>query len=1460
MALEQTRLMLASPGTHVLLAGSGSYVTGSRLLEVPSVRTTVTDLNLALIQRAGLDPAHLTTLLDPPGPQEFGAALVEAAEQATDVLVLYYVGHGLVSARNELHLATRATVDLTRGIAAHQALPYSAVMEVLAGCRASLILVVLDCCFSGRARSVGRPGLEEVFDSVRQGMYLLTSTNRDESAWAPAGERHTAFSGALIRLLTSGDPTGPPLLTLDDAYRSMSRQLTERGFPRPRRQAADLGDRQPLVPNIAHRSAGTELTGEPGGEFSPYRGLASFGPEDSRYFFGRSDLTRTLVDRVAEQLSRPGVLVVAGPSGSGKSSLLSAGLIPALERPSGKAAFALITPGGDPVGALAKRFAALDGSHAADLRRRLEEDPGHLRAVLSRAPGRPVLIVDQFEEAFTACSDEEQRRIFIQALDATCADPVEEASAVVVLGVRADFFGHCAAHPELLAPLEHPMIVGPMTTADLREVIELPARLAGLTLQDGLVDLILEDLGASAKEAGNGRLLPLLSHSLLATWQHREGLTLTLAGYRATGGITRSLAQTADSTLEHLDLPERQTARHLLSRLVRLGEGMEDTRRQVALAELLPSSQSPDHLQVRRVLEEFVHSRLLSVDEGHVEITHEALIRAWPQLRTWIEADRASLLVRQQLSDDAAEWLRHGKDPAFLYTDTRLTLALESVQDGRGAEPSPAERTFLDEGGRRQRRRARTVYQVIAALTVLLLFAVLATVTAVVEAGNATRQKIIADRERDIALSRHFADVSGETADPSFKAQLSLAAYRFADTPEARAALLSTLNAPTAISLAAHTTGVDTLAFRTDRPVMMSQSQEGTFRVWDMTDPRHPAGRAVLGGSAKPIWRFAFSPTSPIMATVTSNLVIQLWDFHDLAHPVPGGIIDGGDRYISGLAISRDGRTMAYATTGTKLNLVDITDFRHPRTLSSLKSAGFVISELAFSPDGKVLAVPSNSGLELWDTRNPAHPKRWSVLKTSLTLLPVMHYSEDGRSIIGCFIDGDIQFFDVSRPAHPTSRTVRKIGVLTYGSAVSADGRMAATASIDGMVRLWDLADASRPKPLASFRADTDFLRSVAFAPDGRTVLVGSNDGTIRSWSMDEIIQPPPTARLSEHPADLVRTAIAPTRKLAATMDADGTLRIWDISRRGAPALLAKKKSGAFYDLVRFGFTAGERVLFMVTARGEMRTWSLTNPSDPEERPLFKGNEVSQDDTFGMSSDGRLVAAAEIFVVDVYDVGGSGAAVSRGRVRTDNGFPYSVVEFTPDSRLVAGGLGGTRSTYEQPMKVLLWDLSRPQASSETGAVDVNGQIVSIAFTPDGRTMAVASLDKTVSLFDIRSPAHPVFLSRVKADVRSVDGLAFSPDGRLLGIAAGSLLHLWNAGDPRIPREIDTLAGHTGPIHDVAFGADSGSVITSAADGTVRSWILDHTRAISRICARTGGLTPEQWKRWIPDAPYREQCP
>jgi hypothetical protein len=285
-----------------------------------------------------------------------------------------------------------------------------------------------------------------------------------------------------------------------------------------------------------------------------------------------------------------------------------------------------------------------------------------------------MLVVDQFEETFALCPDEDERQAFVTTLCALGGAGIEpDAPAVVVLGIRADFYGRCIAYPELVPVLrDSQVVVGPMRPVDLRRAIERPAARAGLVLEAGLVEVLLRDLGAEEGQSAEPGSLPLLSHALLATWQRREGRTLTLAGYRDAGGVREAIATTADTVYDSLSPAAQVAAKQLFLRLVALGEGTEDTRRRIARDELLVDGTPEEAITIREVLDRLVEARLIVLGQDTVEIAHEALIKAWPRLQGWLAADRETLRIHRQLTEGAQAWERLGRDPGALYRGARL--------------------------------------------------------------------------------------------------------------------------------------------------------------------------------------------------------------------------------------------------------------------------------------------------------------------------------------------------------------------------------------------------------------------------------------------------------------------------------------------------------------------------------------------------------------------------------------------------------------------------------------------------------------------------------------------------------------------------------------------------------------------------------------------------------------------
>ncbi|WP_280411501.1 helix-turn-helix domain-containing protein, partial [Nocardia asiatica] len=461
----------------------------------------------------------------------------------------------------------------------------------------------------------------------------------------------------------------------------------------------------------------------------PYLGLEAFQPDDAEWLFGRTELTQELGQRIAALAGAPArILVVIGASGSGKSSLLRAGLLPALREAGGTVS--VCTPGTHPGRALAA------------------------------APAAEVVIIDQFEETWTLCPDPAERAEFLAAL----ATAVPER--VYVLGLRADFYHHAAEHPVLHDALAHQsVLVGPLSKDALREAIVEPARKANWTVEDELVQLLVVELAPRGSTAAHDTgALPLLSHALLETWQRSTRRRMTVADYNAVGGIAGAVEQTAETVFRGLTEPQRQIARRTFLRLLNVDEEAV-TRRRVQRPELFFDDDSVSDVNV--VIERFATHRLLTVEEETVEITHEALVGAWSRMTRWVNQDRETLTVHRRLTEATHVWLDNDHDPSLLLGPARLEFVQDwASTDGHDRDLNQSEREYIAasvahqaEVRARERRRTRILQEMVVGLAIALVAAIVLTVVALVARSNAAQA-------RDEAMSRQIAPAGGPPRRP----------------------------------------------------------------------------------------------------------------------------------------------------------------------------------------------------------------------------------------------------------------------------------------------------------------------------------------------------------------------------------------------------------------------------------------------------------------------------------------------------------------------------------------------------------------------------------------------------------------------------------------------------------------------------------------------------------------------
>ena len=1242
----------------------------------------------------------------------------------------------------------------------------------------------------------------------------------------------------------------------------------------------------------------------------PYLGLVPFGERDARVFYGRGELVAQLVQRLAGRLDGTGMLVVAGESGAGKSSLLRAGLMPwlaagALGPGSQRWPRRVIRPAGNPVRELAMVLAEAAGADPVSVYRSLSAAPDEAPMLVEQAvriatgrgpspgPGGPadaaacapprlVLVVDQFEELFTAAGDTDadraEREGFIAALHAAAtvpAGPRELPPALVVVAVRADYLGRLIADPTLKAWVDAGLFtVGPMSEAEVRLAVTGPAAEAGLAVEPALIEAVIAELREGAGGGLGSGVLPLMSQAMAATWQYREGSALTLRGYRRAGGVADAVNRSAQAAYDALTSPQKDAARLVFTQLTVITPDGQLARRRCSRADLRTPG-SPMAAGLGAVIEVFGAQRLLVLGQDSVEISHDALLQAWKQLRDWLGDDQLDRALYSQVITDAAAWDSNGRDSAYLYRPGRLaTIDAATIrwQDAPTRYPSlPATATaFLaaaHHAARRSTRRRRGAFAVLALLTVL----------AVAASVFASSQRAAAVRQRDQAIYNQVVAEALQvgTTDTTLAAQLNLAAYRIQPSQDLVSRLLNTENTPLPTQLAAGAGFVNSVAFSSVGHLMASGNADGTVRLWNVADPAHPRslGQPLPSGPGSGVGpaaidSVAFSPGGHMLAYSDNGGTVQLWDVSDPARPrmlgrIPPGsyTIDPGSDTIDSLAFSPDGRTLAGGNhnSGT-VRLWDLADPMRPRLRSSVPAGGGAVASVAFSPDGHIVASGSPDGtVRLWDITDLSHPRSLGQpLTGGGAVVNSVAFSPDGHTLASGDSGGTVRLWDVADPARP-----RLLGpILAGGGAVasvafSPDGLTLASGDYDGTIRLWDVADPAYPSPLGTPVTGGGAVESVAFSPDGHTLASGSLDGIIRLWSLPQTV-------LAGAAAAVDSVAFSPDGRTLASGDLGGTVRLWDIANPAQPRPIGPiLTGGGAVDSV--AFSPDGRTLASGSLDGTVRLWDVSDPAHPRRLgPILTGSPGGGAvDSVAFSPDGHTLASGNIDdTVRLWDVADPAYPRPIGPILTAGGsvgqatVGVSSVAFSPHGHLLASGdYGGL---------VQLWDVTDPAHPRTLGLAMTSDdvQVYSLAFSPDGRTLATGDYGGEVRLWDVADPAYlrPLGQPLTGGGVE-VNSVAFSPDGRTL--ASGGLngtVRQWDVTDPADPRPLgQPLTGSTVAVDAVAFSPDGHTLASGSDDGTTRLWNLDVQYAINRVCAAVGGLTPEQWNEYIGQLRYQATC-
>lgn len=1191
-----------------------------------------------------------------------------------------------------------------------------------------------------------------------------------------------------------------------------------------------------------------------------YQGLEPFGRDDADRFFGRAPAIEALRARVDTLHRSPSarVLVVLGQSGIGKSSLLAAGLLPAVEQhglDSDPAAVdwpaAVITPGRDPLAALAEVVPAIDDSSAPPS---VEARPAADRTM--------ILVVDQFEEAFNA--DEDVQRRFVTALiDAATPQPdgagteSAGAAAVVVIACRNDFYPDLRRLEPLKPALDVPFNLDPLTGDELTEAIKEPARRAGITVGNDLVNRLIADAGVSDGGTIEGKL-PLISHVL--SLMNQAG-PMTVRAYKRVGGLDGAVAHTATQAWGQLQTAEiGETALALLVRMVRVGDHRgQDTHQKLDRHEVIPPEGGP----TAQALKILAAARLVTVGQDTVQITHEALWREWPLLRDAIDTERTDHVRRQAIDRSARLWDEAGRLDEQLHRGTLLADAhrVTSSPDAVAVSVNAVTRDFLAAADAQERRFARRQRRVRGAVSTVVTVIVALGVFAGYEGVTKYQSQQRAVLAEVIAQAKNL-----QQTDPSLAAQLYLTAYRRQPDPELYTTLLDTENQPLARPLRGHR-GIVRKVGIADSTVV-SAGDDGTIRLW----PANPTGTSPVPTTLTepgPVSSLAAVPGRPTVISSDDNAIpgqsaLRVWSVTDPGQPAAlTPELPSGAAHITGLTVSPDGKLLlAMADDGT-VRLFNIADPARPVDLGArLPGASSKVygTGLEVSPDSTTLAIAGDAGtIRRWNISDPAHPIGLPPLPGGAPRIHAVAFSTARKLLATGGVSGALRLWDTSDPAQPRMIAQPPVDPASsiLATSISPDGNTLAAASSDSTVTLWNIADPAHPIPLGEplHGGSPRGVGTVAFSPDGHRLIAGSGDGTVRVWSL-------PATRLTGSTGDVADLAFSDNgRTLAAGDSDDSSVYLWDSTGPGSPIPTGPPLPQGGDPRPR-GFNVDFSSDDSVLASSGGHTVRLWDVHDPH-RPTQLGPDVALPAAIGgegISPDGRTLA-----------VGGADG-VTRLVTLADPAHPALInvalagtpdqlvdaVQFSPD--------GHTLATAGHDHQVRLWDTSDPGHAHAVGTplVGHTDNIYGLAFSPDGKRLASTGFDHSIRIWDTSYPVtgHEMGPPLLRQH-NSLGRASWSPDGATLAAASHDrTVALWNVADPTRPAAIgDPLSGHTDKALAAAF-APAGPVLASGGlDRTVLFWNLDVNQAIGRLCTATpGNLTRQAWKTYVsPDESYDPPC-
>jgi WD40 repeat protein len=1161
----------------------------------------------------------------------------------------------------------------------------------------------------------------------------------------------------------------------------------------------------------------------------PYRGLFAFQKEDAQFFFGREAFTQQLVEVVEKEP----LVTVLGSSGSGKSSVVFAGLIPVLES-QGNWCIADFRPGDRP-------FNALAGALIPYLQPQIESGINRLQAtrnlandlrnetdalrdtieeiVRQNSKNRVLLIGDQFEELYTLCQAEERQCFLERLLEVVTTVNHHTPHFTLVLTLRADFLESALSDRSFADVMRYgDQMLGPMNRQELEEAIIKPAALLGVTIESGLTKRLLDDV---INQPGQ---LPLLEFALTQLWDKQTNAQLTNGAYDEIGyvkngnveirGVKAALANYAEDVYGKLNEEEKERARRIFIQLVHPGEGTPDTRRLATREDVGEENWDlVTHLANKRLVitntSFFLDSSGQPIEEKTVEIVHEAMIYGWFRLQMWLDLDRDFRTWQERMRTLMRQWKDAKQDEGALLQGVVLTTA-EAWLKERPQEISSDGRYFIKRSIQvRDRKRRRTIYGLTGFSAIVTLLAGLAGFAAIGQANEKINAQTALSQSKFALNQRLDALTQGIKAVKEMQ-KLQRFGVANGNTKIQVASALPELvyGVRERNRFDGHSKKVEGVSFSPDNQFIASASEDQTVKIWN----RDGLLLETLTGYKNWVNKISFSPDSKLIATASSDKTIKLWRLECVSlqnktcQKVDIKLLktidkknDGHQDWVTDVSFSPDGNIFATASADGAIKIWN-QDGQLQQTISVAtnnfnktdKSENNGFWGVAFSPDSAVIAASHE------DTTVKLYNKDGTIIQTltgHTNRVRHVSFSPDGKLIATGSDDNTAIIWQKD------GKLLKRIeGHKGHVNRVrfSPNGNFIATVS-DGdneNVKLW----AINGTLLTTFNGHKDRVKDVSFSPDGKVIATASWDNTIRIWNLEGLL--PKT--LEGHKDRVMDAAWSPNGQTLATASWDKNVLFWNSDGAFLKALKHKGQVNGV------SFSPDQKLVATSDSNGVLYLWQ-------QDGTLLKSMKEHNDyiRAVAWAPDSKTlvtVGGEKDRTVKIWNTEG-GQLLKNLQGHTDGIYGAS---FSPDGKVIG--------TSSKDKTVKLWSLEGKLIKILEGHT---GWVWNLAFSPDSQLIASASEDNNVILWR----QDGTLLKTLKGHTARVSDVTFSPDGKL--IATGSsdaTIKFWNLDGLLLA----TLEEHKDRVMSVSFSPDGKTLASTSVDGAVKLWNLKDLKLTSNL--------------------------